>query len=76
MASPANNLTENLALGSSGAEVTLCQQRLIAAGFAIPTGATGYFGPQTRTAVIAYQKAHGIVQTGVVGTLTRAALNK
>ena len=37
---------------------------------------SGYFGPITKAAVIAYQKANGIIQTGYVGPLTRAMLNK
>lgn len=36
----------------------------------------GYFGPKTTAAVKLYQKRHGIKQTGYVGPLTRADLNK
>lgn len=37
--------------------------------------ATGYFGPITRAAVIAYQIANHLPGTGFVGPLTRAVLN-
>lgn len=36
----------------------------------------GYFGPKTTKAVIEYQKRHGIAQTGFVGPVTRADLNR
>lgn len=70
------NFTKYLIIGSSGAEVAELQKFLIANGYAIPTGATGYFGSQTQAAVKAFQKAHTIIQTGTVGPLTRAELNK
>ena len=69
------SFTTNLALGSTGANVTALQQSLIASGYSLPSGATGYFGAQTQAAVIAYQKAHGIAQVGTVGPQTRASLN-
>ncbi|MCX6787114.1 MAG: peptidoglycan-binding protein [Candidatus Kaiserbacteria bacterium] len=70
------NFASDLTVGSHGADVTALQQFLIDSGYAIPAGATGYFGTQTKTAVIAFQKARGITQTGYVGPLTRTALNK
>jgi peptidoglycan hydrolase-like protein with peptidoglycan-binding domain len=70
------NFGKNLSVGSRGDDVTALQQFLIDGGYSIPAGATGYFGSQTRTAVTAFQKAHGIAQTGNVGPLTRAELNK
>lgn len=36
---------------------------------------TGFFGLKTLNAVMTYQKAHGIMQTGTVGPLSRASLN-
>ena len=70
----------NLTVGSTGADVASLQTLLIAKGFSIPaiqSGAAtpGYFGSQTKTAVMAYQSANGIPNTGFVGPLTRAALN-
>jgi len=70
------NFLNNLGIGSRGADVTALQQFLIDDGYSIPAGATGYFGAQTRAAVIAFQKARGIAQVGVVGPLTRAELNR
>lgn len=72
----AYNFTKNLTVGSRGDDVTALQQFLIADGYSIPAGATGYFGSQTKTAVIAYQKANNLPTTGYVGPLTLALLNK
>jgi peptidoglycan hydrolase-like protein with peptidoglycan-binding domain len=68
-------LTQQLAMGSKGAEVTALQNFLIGNGFTIPAGATGYFGAQTKAAVLAFQAAKGIAQVGQVGPQTRAAIN-
>jgi len=66
--------TANLTMGSSGAAVTCLQQTLIAGGYSIPAGATGYFGAQTRSAVSAWQTAKGISPTaGYFGSISRAA---
>jgi peptidoglycan hydrolase-like protein with peptidoglycan-binding domain len=65
----------NLSVGSTGASVTALQQTLIARGFSIPAGATGYFGQQTKAAVVAYQASKSLPTTGFVGPLTRGALN-
>jgi peptidoglycan hydrolase-like protein with peptidoglycan-binding domain len=35
---------------------------------------TGYFGPLTKKAVIRFQKSQGILQTGIVGVKTTAAI--
>ena len=72
----AYNFTKNLGIGSTGADVKELQQFLINAGYSLPAGATGYYGAQTKDAVIAFQKARGIAQVGTVGPLTRAELNK
>ncbi len=75
------SFTRDLHVGSSGNDVTELQKILIGEGDDIPaitSGATpyGYFGAQTKTAVIKYQKAHGITPaSGYVGRLTRAVLN-
>jgi hypothetical protein len=70
----------NLTVGSTGPEVANLQTWLINNGFSIPSiasgaAAKGYFGAQTKTAVMAYQASRGIPNTGFVGPLTRAALN-
>ncbi len=70
----------NLTVGSTGADVSALQTWLISKGFSIPAissgaASTGYFGSQTKTAVVAYQKSINLPSTGFVGPLTRAALN-
>jgi hypothetical protein len=66
----------NLTVGSSGADVSALQTWLIAGGYSIPAGATGYFGMQTKAAVAAYQTAKGISPAaGYFGPLTRASVN-
>lgn len=45
--------------GASGAHIKSLQQALIQRGFAIPSGATGWFGAQTQQAVAAFQRAQG-----------------
>ncbi len=68
------SFTRDLTLGSSGADVTSLQQTLISKGYAIPAGATGYFGAQTQTAVKAWQTAAGITPAaGYFGPKSRAA---
>lgn len=68
--------TKDLTMKSSGAEVTGLQQALIAGGYSIPAGATGYFGAQTRAAVIAWQTAKGVTPSvGYFGSKSRAAFN-
>lgn len=64
-----------LTIGSSGAEVTALQKKLIVLGF-LSGSATGYFGQLTRKAVQAFQKSKGLEPLGFVGPGTRAALNK
>jgi peptidoglycan hydrolase-like protein with peptidoglycan-binding domain len=66
--------TRDLKVGSRGADVTALQQALMAKGFSIPAGATGYFGSQTVAAVIAWQKSAGVSPAvGYFGSLSRAA---
>ncbi len=70
----------NLTVGSTGADVVALQTWLMANGYNIPAiasgaAAKGYFGSQTKTAVMAYQGAKSIPTTGFVGPLTRGALN-
>jgi hypothetical protein len=65
----------NLGVGMSGQDVSELQARLATEGYFTAT-VTGYFGPITMSAVQAYQRAHGIADTGYVGPLTRAELNR
>lgn len=68
--------TMDLTLGSSGAEVTALQNWLIKGGYAIPAGATGYFGAQTQAALASWQKANGVSPAaGYFGPVTRAKVN-
>lgn len=68
-------ITSYLTFGSRGSQVTELQNRLTQLGF-YNGPVTGYFGVLTRAAVIKFQAAHNIPQLGVVGPMTRAALNK
>ena len=59
--------------GSSGAYVTLLQEYLFRISQAYPqlpsVSVTGYFGPQTKNAVIAFQKYYGYVADELVGPI-------
>ncbi|HVZ75932.1 MAG TPA: polysaccharide deacetylase family protein [Candidatus Paceibacterota bacterium] len=66
--------TQTLQVGSTGNQVTELQKRLTAEGvYSGPI--TGYFGALTKAGVIAYQAKKGLPQVGIVGPMTRAALN-
>ena len=67
--------SSDLWYGMQGAGVNQLQTLLIAEGFLAIAVPTGGFGPLTRTAVMQYQSAWGIVPTGLVGPVTRAWLN-
>jgi hypothetical protein len=70
------SFTTDLTIGSSGATVTCLQDALIAAGYSIPAGATGYFGAETQAAVAAWQKAVGVSPAaGYFGAISRAHWN-
>src|SRR5579871_4060552 len=60
--------------GSKGPQVQALQQKLQAAGLD-PGPVDGDFGPQTKKAVVQYQKLHGQDPNGVVGQQTWASLN-
>ncbi len=62
-----------LRLGSRGPEVEKLQQALIQQGF-LSGKADGIFGPATRSAVMAFQKAKGLAVDGIAGPKTLAVL--
>ncbi len=62
-----------LEVGSSGANVTKVQNRLIQYGYMTGT-ADGKYGEKTRDAVILFQKRNGLTVDGRVGKETAAAL--
>ncbi len=70
----AANSTQALEKGKRGSEVTALQKKLQAAGY-FDGPVTGYFGTLTQEAVVAFQKANGIVSDGVVDSSTLQALN-
>lgn len=69
------NFAVNLTLGSEGADVIALQTELVNRGFLSKEYTTGYFGSETKSAVMAYQTSVGLPSTGFVGPETRAALN-
>ena len=72
---PAYVFTADLKQGSSGAEVMALQRFLAGQGILTATP-NGYYGPQTKAAVIKFQAAHGVSQLGIIGPATRTALNQ
>lgn len=67
--------TRDLTVGSTGADVVALQTFLIQGRYSIPAGATGYFGAQTRSALVLYQKYRGIVPAvGYFGPVTRKSI--
>jgi peptidoglycan hydrolase-like protein with peptidoglycan-binding domain len=56
--------------------VTALQNYLIASGYSIPAGATGYFGLETKLALAEFQAANSISPTsGYLGPITQAFIN-
>lgn len=69
------DLSSNLSRGKESSLVNDLQNFLSRKGF-LMVQPNGYFGPSTERAVKAYQKSAGIIQTGAVFSLTRAAIKK
>lgn len=66
---------KDLTLGSFGKDVQQLQTILIAKGFTIPAGVTGFFGNQTKKALSEYQEVNGISpSSGYFGLKTRTIL--
>lgn len=65
----------NLGYGSRGPAVAELQRQLRAAGHS-PGPIDSIYGPQTRAAVVRFQRGHGLRADGIAGSVTRAALNR
>ena len=70
---PITTVTEVLRRGSRGENVSLLQKQLIDAGFS-PGPVDGIFGPQTESAVRAFQSSRSLGIDGIVGPQTWRAL--
>ncbi len=67
----------NLGRGATGGSVQQLQQSLVGLGFMKQSeldSGPGIFGPRTEAAVLAFQKANGVTQTGFYGPASRAAM--
>ena len=60
--------------GDRGVAVTQLQDALNLAGAAPQLEVDGIFGPLTKTAVVAFQRGHGLKADGIAGEATIAAL--
>jgi len=66
------NFTRDLHLGLEGEDVKQLQQYLINKGYQLPSGATGFFGHETRSALIQFQIDKNIEPAiGYFGVTTR-----
>ncbi len=70
----------NLSVNSTGPDVSALQSWLVSNGYDIPaissgTANKGFFGLQTRMALMKYQYNNGIPNTGYFGSMTRGRLN-
>jgi N-acetylmuramoyl-L-alanine amidase len=61
--------------GSEGAQVKALQRRLHELGYQVQA-ADGQFGPETHHSVVAFQKVNRLGRDGVVGPVTRKALER
>ncbi|NLN42198.1 MAG: hypothetical protein GX160_09510, partial [Clostridiales bacterium] len=66
-------ITQTLRQGSRGSQVKILQERLNSLGYNAGT-ADGIFGSKTKAAVMAFQRANGLVVDGIVGPATIAKL--
>ncbi|MFC1706781.1 peptidoglycan-binding protein, partial [Planctomycetota bacterium] len=71
---PAESNSATLRQGARGEQVQQLQEDLRKLGF-LSGAADGAFGPQTKSAVVAFQKARGLAADGIVGPQTRKALS-
>lgn len=63
-----------LSKGSTGEDVTALQQKLVEKGFLAADQVSGYYLTSTESAVIAFQRANGLVVDGIAGSKTQHAL--
>lgn len=66
--------SKDLTLGSRGAAVSQLQTDLAGLGF-YTRSIDGWFGPKTNEAVLSFQKSQRLKMDGVVGPITKKALN-
>ncbi len=66
--------TQDLAFGTRGTAVSQLQKDLTGLGY-YTYSIDGQFGPKTYDAVMLFQKSEGLKQDGVVGPISKAALN-
>ena len=72
----ADQITQQLDLGASGADVTSLQTFLASDSTIYPSGIiSGYFGSLTAAAVSRFQTANGLASVGRVGPQTLALIN-
>jgi peptidoglycan hydrolase-like protein with peptidoglycan-binding domain len=74
-ASTCVTLTKPLSKGSENNEVLMLQQFLADGGYLV-VKPNGYFGENTKKAVVSFQKAQKILGTGAVGQVTRAKIKE
>ncbi|NLB53289.1 MAG: hypothetical protein GX808_10220 [Syntrophomonadaceae bacterium] len=67
--------TQDLTLGARGSAVSQLQDDLTALGF-YTYSIDGWFGSKTYDAVVKFQKSQKLKTDGIVGPITKAALNK
>ncbi|PKM76088.1 MAG: hypothetical protein CVU90_14295 [Firmicutes bacterium HGW-Firmicutes-15] len=65
---------QDLTLGSRGSSVSQLQKDLTGLGF-YTNSIDGSFGPKTYNAVVNFQKSRGLKADGIVGPITKSALN-
>lgn len=73
---PAFAASRTLKLGMSGDDVKQLQSVLVKLGVYNYGSVTGYFGTVTQTSVKAFQKANGMVQTGIVDASVVKKINE
>ena len=74
-ASATVSISTNLRRGDKGEAVRAMQQMLIQCGYSCGSaGADGDFGKNTRTALMSFQRDHGLSTDGIYGPASKAAL--